>query len=114
MRIQSGRFFGRFAAQRLSSDRRCRRQEAIKTSERLSTPIQLLLTDLAMPHMNGRQLAAHIGRNRPEMKILYVSGHLESAALKEELEKEGAGFLPKPFLPDALLRAVRDVLDKAS
>ena len=67
-----------------------------------------------MPHMNGRQLAAHIRRDRPEMRILYVSGHLESAALKEELEKEGAGFLPKPFLPDALLRAVREVLDKAS
>jgi two-component system, cell cycle sensor histidine kinase and response regulator CckA len=68
--------------------------------------IQLLVTDLVMPRMNGRQLAEKIRLLRPEIKVLYISGYSDKAA------KLDSAFLKKPFTPDELARAVRAVLDE--
>ena len=80
--------------------------------------IHLLVTDLAMPHMNGLELVERLRRLAPAVKALCVSGYLDEAELDElslqfdaEPPVSGVAFLPKPFLPDELARRVRQVLD---
>ena len=68
--------------------------------------IDLLVTDLVMPRMNGRELAAKVRLLRPEIKVLYISGYSDKAATLN------SAFLKKPFTPDELARAVRAVLDE--
>lgn len=69
--------------------------------------IALLVTDVSLPQSNGRELAAKLAGSRPGLKVLYTSGYSDADAGVPP----GAPFLQKPFVPDALLRAVRAVLD---
>ncbi len=85
--------------------------DAIELGSRHRGPLDLLLTDVVMPGMSGTELAGHLGRERPDLRILYTSGYTDDAVLGAVAESP---FLPKPFTPDELLRAVRDVLDKAA
>lgn len=72
--------------------------------------IALLVTDMIMPHMSGRDLAQALGLLRPEIKVLFLSGYTDHAVIEHGLDASAA-FLQKPFSPEALARRVRGVLD---
>jgi two-component system cell cycle sensor histidine kinase/response regulator CckA len=75
--------------------------------------IDLLLTDVVMPGMNGRELAQHVTATRPGLSVLYTSGYSEEAITHQLPLDPRAAFLEKPFTAYALTRTVRDVLDSA-
>jgi CheY-like chemotaxis protein len=75
--------------------------------------ISLMITDVIMPGMNGRELAERMGILRPAMKVLYMSGYAETAVYRKGVLEPGAPFLQKPFGPLDLGRKVRDVLGPA-
>jgi len=85
--------------------------EALQVSEHHEGPIHLLLTDVVMPYMNGRDLAQRLSQKRPATKVLFMSGY--TGPIDDPLNGlgESAAFLPKPFAPDTLARQVRALLD---
>jgi two-component system cell cycle sensor histidine kinase/response regulator CckA len=85
--------------------------DALRVAERHTDDIHLLVTDVVMPHMGGRQLAERLSSGRPNMKILFMSGYTDQAIVHRELTP-GAAFLQKPFAPAALARRVRNLLDE--
>ncbi|MBM3773087.1 MAG: response regulator, partial [Acidimicrobiia bacterium] len=87
--------------------------EALRVARAFDRPIHLLLTDIVMPQMNGRELAEQIRAARPETKVLFMSGYTDHAVVHRELSA-GAPFLQKPFTRDALVRKVRGLLHMVS
>jgi CheY-like chemotaxis protein len=75
-----------------------------------SGPIHLLITDVIMPEMSGRQLADRMREIRPDAKVLFVSGYTDDAIVRHGILEPGIAFLQKPFSPPALARKVREVL----
>jgi PAS domain S-box-containing protein len=75
-------------------------------------PIHLILTDVVMPGMSGRQLADRLGSFHPEMKVLYMSGYTDNAITHHGVLEKGMDYIQKPFTVDGLARKVREVLDK--
>jgi PAS domain S-box-containing protein len=86
--------------------------EALLTCERYPQPIHLLLTDVVMPQMSGRELADRLSGLRPEMKVLYMSGYTDTAIVNDGELEANIAYLPKPWLPEQLARRVREVLDE--
>ena len=87
--------------------------EAIRVSdERLPGPIHLLISDVVMPHLGGRELAERLALTRREMKVLFVSGYTDDAVVRHGVLAAETAFLQKPFTPSALVKKVREVLDK--
>jgi two-component system cell cycle sensor histidine kinase/response regulator CckA len=87
--------------------------EALRAVERHDGPIDLLLTDMIMPKMNGRELAARLGAARPGLKILYVSGYTDGI-VRDDMQRvlePGLAFLQKPYTRYALTQKVREVLE---
>jgi two-component system cell cycle sensor histidine kinase/response regulator CckA len=87
-------------------------EDAIRIAEHQDGTIHLLLTDVVMPHMSGRALAAAVKRFRPEVKVLYTSGYTDDAIIHHGVLDPGTALLQKPFSPAALGRKVREVLDR--
>ncbi|MBN1485725.1 MAG: response regulator [Chloroflexia bacterium] len=85
--------------------------EAIELAKQHSGPLDLLLTDMVLPIMNGRELAQQLVQQRPRLSVLYVSGYTGRSILEQGLIEEDAFFLEKPFTPNVLLQQVRQVLD---
>jgi two-component system cell cycle sensor histidine kinase/response regulator CckA len=86
--------------------------EALVVCERHPDPIHLMITDVVMPTMSGVALAHCIKPIRPEMKVLYISGHDSHVLAQHGLFDPHAPFLQKPFTADTLARKVREVLDE--
>lgn len=85
-------------------------EEALRVSAQHQGPIHLLLTDVVMPGMSGRELAERLTPLRRETKVLYTSGYTDDAILQRSALDPEAAFLQKPFTPDAVVRRVREVL----
>jgi two-component system cell cycle sensor histidine kinase/response regulator CckA len=85
--------------------------EARRIGENHAGPIHLMLTDVVMPGMSGRDLARSLAGVRPDMEVLYMSGYTNDAIFHHGVLDEGIHFLEKPFTPLSLLQKVRQVLD---
>ncbi len=85
--------------------------EALRVCEQHPEPIHLLLTDVVMPHMSGRDLADRAAALRPDLRILYMSGYTDNVMVHHGIFEAGAPFIQKPFTPGLLARKVRQVLD---
>ncbi len=86
-------------------------EEAIRVAELYGQPIDLLVTDVVMPGMNGRALADRLLAKQPKLKVLYISGYTDSFIAGHGVLEEGTFLLHKPFTEEVLIRKVRDVLD---
>ena len=87
---------------------------ALRIAASHSGQIDILISDVVMPGMSGRDLAKKLGETHPDIKILYVSGYTEEAIIHQGVLEPGTAFLQKPFTLQALSRKVRDVLHPAS
>jgi CheY-like chemotaxis protein len=85
-------------------------REALQLSNDRSGPIDLLVTDVIMPHMSGRELADQLTVLRPTMKVLFLSGYTDDAMIRHGVLEGDRAFLQKPFTPEALAEKVREVL----
>jgi PAS domain S-box-containing protein len=86
--------------------------EALELSRRHQGQIHLLLTDVIMPGMNGRELAEQLATERPGIRVLYASGYTDDAALLRGIRLDDLPFLQKPFTTVELVQRVRDALDE--
>ena len=88
-------------------------EEALRAAqEHAGKRIHLLLTDVVMPQMGGKELADRLRRLRPSIKVLYTSGYTDEAIVHHGVLDPGTHFLQKPFSPKTLLHKVREVLDR--
>ena len=85
--------------------------EALQLFAERQAPVDLLVTDVVMPGLSGPELAEQLTSRQPQMKVLYTSGYMSHAIVRDGVLKAGTPFLPKPFNPDDLARKVREVLD---
>jgi len=85
--------------------------DALALCKNHGAPMHLLLTDVVMPGMDGPALAKQIQREKPDIKILYMSGYATNFIMHDGVVDPGMNFLEKPFHPRALLAKVREVLD---
>ena len=83
-------------------------------AERYERPIQLLVTDVVMPEMGGAELARRMTEQRPETKVLYVSGYTNDEVVRRGIRNLGPIFVQKPFTPEDLMLRVRGVLDSTA
>ena len=85
--------------------------EAQKICHNYKGAIHLMITDVIMPKLNGRELAERVAVIRPDMRVLFMSGYTDNAVVASGILKEDRWFLQKPFTPAALARKVRQVLE---
>jgi CheY-like chemotaxis protein len=84
--------------------------EALALCERTPTPIDALVSDVVMPGMSGKELADHLVRRWPNLKVLLMTGYTDDECLRRGILDEGRAMVLKPFSPRDLLHAVRDLL----
>jgi two-component system cell cycle sensor histidine kinase/response regulator CckA len=84
-------------------------EEALQLARQYSGPIHLLIADVVMPGLSGRELSARVSVDRPDIRVLYTSGYTENLMMRAGFV-EGLALLPKPFLPADLLRRVGEIL----
>jgi CheY-like chemotaxis protein len=85
---------------------------ALELAAEHGAPLHLLITDVIMPEMSGRQLADNLREQRPGLRVLFVSGYTDDAIVRHGILEPGIAFLQKPFAPEALVRKVREVLNR--
>jgi CheY-like chemotaxis protein len=85
--------------------------DAIAMVEAYGQPIDLLITDMVMPQMGGRELARRLTETRPEMKVLYMSGYTDNGAVNNGILDAGLAFIQKPIRPETFALKVRQILD---
>jgi two-component system, cell cycle sensor histidine kinase and response regulator CckA len=88
-------------------------REAVRLVEKYSGPIDLLISDVVMPHLGGRQLAERVAALRPGIKTLFLSGYTDDAVVRHGVLEAEFAFLQKPFTPSGLAVKVRQVLDSS-
>jgi CheY-like chemotaxis protein len=76
--------------------------------------IRLLITDIVMPGITGPELAASLRAERPDLRVIYMSGYTSDTEVLRRILEDGVPFLQKPFTPGALALKVREVLDAAA
>ncbi|HBA86713.1 MAG TPA: hybrid sensor histidine kinase/response regulator [Geobacter sp.] len=86
-------------------------EQGVTLFDQHAEEIDMLLTDVVMPFMSGPTLAKLLIRKKPDLKVLFMSGHTDNRVNFEKLLEQGVQFLPKPFASDALIRKVRDTLN---
>ena len=86
-------------------------REALEVAGGYSDPIHLIITDMVMPQMNGREVVARLEPDRPQIKALYMSGYADDFRTDRPTMDRPRPLLQKPFTPDELGRAIREVLD---
>jgi two-component system cell cycle sensor histidine kinase/response regulator CckA len=89
-------------------------REALERVTQYEGPIHLVLTDVIMPEMSGRGLVERLRAIRPHAAVVYMSGYTDDDVLRRGLFEHGSRFVQKPFLPQELLRMVREVLEPRS
>ena len=88
-------------------------EDAVGTADTHPGPIHLLVTDVVMPGMGGREVAEAVRRRRPGLPVLFMSGYTDDAVVRHGVSQSADAFLQKPFAPLGLARKVREVLDGA-
>jgi PAS domain S-box-containing protein len=91
----------------------CDGREALEVSKAHEGEVHLLVSDVIMPGMNGRDLSRSLRRVRPGLRVLFTSGYTDSVVVQPGLLMPGTSFLQKPFAPATLLEVVRDLLDRS-
>jgi PAS domain S-box-containing protein len=87
-------------------------EAALDLATRYSGTIHLLLTDVVMPGLNGRELASRLATLRPDARVIFMSGYTDDAVTRHGVLEPGSAYVQKPFTPDAIARRVREVLDR--
>ncbi len=86
--------------------------ECLRQLHELTVPLDLLITDVVMPEMNGKLLYKQVVQLIPGLKVLYMSGYTENVIASRGVLDEGVNFIQKPFAPNSLAAKVREVLDR--
>jgi len=86
---------------------------ALQVARQHSGPIHLLLTDVVMPRMGGKELADRMYKDRPDIRVVFMSGYSDEAISRHGVLQPGTAFLKKPFTSDSLTRCIRQILDEA-
>jgi CheY-like chemotaxis protein len=89
-------------------------REALESIQRGMARLDLVITDVAMPDMNGHELAAHLRRLRPGLPVLFMSGYTDDEMVRRGLLEPDHPFLSKPFTPEILAANVRQLIDQAA
>ena len=87
-------------------------EDALNLAQTHEEPIHLMITDVIMPGMNGRELADRLHAIRPEMEVLFMSGYTDNAFVHHGVMEAGINFIKKPFTPHSLILKVREILDR--